>query len=86
MGEEPESSPKQMTFGEAVKVVKSKPERGSERSDLLVRDDILQPHWHWSRIIGVPREDAIERSRKIFFEEVMLVGDEKKLKEKKPKK
>jgi hypothetical protein len=85
MTEDPEPAPNHVTFAEGVKLARSKPERGSERSDLLVKDDVLQPNWHWSRVVGVTRQEAIERSRKMFFEQVTLVGEEMKLKKMKQK-
>jgi hypothetical protein len=86
MTEVPEPAPNHVTFAEGVKMARSKPERGSERTDLLVKDNVLQPNWHWSRVVGVTRQEAIERSKKIFFEQVTLVGEEMKLKKRKEQK
>ncbi len=83
MSQDSSSPPEQITFGEAVKLVKSKPSRGRERTDLIVRDEVLEPYWHWCRMIGVPREEAVEQSTKVFLEEVILVGKAEKVKGKK---
>jgi hypothetical protein len=75
MAEQPQPAPKQVKFAEAVKLAGSKPDKGYERSDLLVKDQILEPHWHWSRNIGMPRQEAVALSKK-FLEEFIFVGKE----------
>lgn len=84
--EQPQTEPQQATFAEAVKLARSRPERGLERNDLLVKDDVLEPHWHWSRQINMSREEAIDIAQNAYLEQVMLVGDEMKLKSEKPEK
>ena len=86
MSQDPSSPPAQVSFGEAVKLVKSKPNRGTERGDLLVRDAVLEPYWHWCRITGISRDEAVEQSTKVYLEEVILVGKPEKVKARKAEK
>lgn len=82
MAESKGAEPKRISYSEAVKLAKRKAQKGLERNDLLVRDKVLELHWHWSRDVGVPRDEAIDRAVNLFFEEVIIVGDEDKTNEK----